>query len=213
MPIRPSDHGCAAIHSTVSYPSCSLPQPSVRYPSLEEFRRGLAVEFENGSAGGAQTNVTADDPIRTGRIALAHLRERPDYYRMLARYGYICGLVGLILLAIPAVLPDSVAEQYGAKIWIRFPGFSIQPAEFSKILLLIFFASVLVTKRSLFTSAGKHMFGMDLPRPRDLAPLLAGAAAIIGILIGWIGWLLYLVLKCPPPLKTSSPSTPRAASA
>ena len=36
-------------------------------------------------------------------------------HRMLARYGYICGLVGLILLAIPAVLPDSVAEQYGAK--------------------------------------------------------------------------------------------------
>ena len=61
-------------------------KPSVRYPSLEEFRRGLAVEFEHGSAGGAQTNVTGDDPIRTGRIALAHLRERPDYYRMLARY-------------------------------------------------------------------------------------------------------------------------------
>ncbi|MBN9633812.1 MAG: FtsW/RodA/SpoVE family cell cycle protein, partial [Actinobacteria bacterium] len=69
-------------------------------------------------------------------------------HRMLARYGYVCGLAGLVLLAIPAVLPDSVAEQYGAKIWIRLPGFSIQPAEFSKILLLIFFASVLVTKRS-----------------------------------------------------------------
>ncbi len=51
---------------------------------LEQFRRGMDVEFEHG-AHDPQTDVTGDDPIVTGKIALAHMKEFPDYYERLDR--------------------------------------------------------------------------------------------------------------------------------
>ena len=49
---------------------------------LEQFRAGMDVEFEHGSHD-PQTDVTHDDPIVTGKIALAHMKEFPDYYARL----------------------------------------------------------------------------------------------------------------------------------
>ena len=51
---------------------------------LEQFRRGLGVELEHGS-GDPETNVTEGDPIMTGKIAWAHLKEIPDYYTRLEK--------------------------------------------------------------------------------------------------------------------------------
>jgi hypothetical protein len=51
---------------------------------LEQFRIGMNVEFEHGSHD-PQTDVTGDDPILTGKIALAHMKEFPDYYERLER--------------------------------------------------------------------------------------------------------------------------------
>jgi len=50
---------------------------------LEQFRIGLYVELEHGTRD-PETNVTNDDPGLTGKIALAHLKEFPDYYTRLA---------------------------------------------------------------------------------------------------------------------------------
>ena len=49
---------------------------------VEQFRMGLEVELEHG-ARDSETNVTGDDPILTGKIAWAHLKELPDYYTRL----------------------------------------------------------------------------------------------------------------------------------
>ncbi len=49
---------------------------------VEQYRMGMDVELEHGSRDPA-TNVTNDDPLTTGKIALAHLNEFPDYYARL----------------------------------------------------------------------------------------------------------------------------------
>lgn len=52
--------------------------------NLEEFRNGLAVEMEHGSAD-PETNVTNDDEEMTAKITWAHLKEIPDYYTRLLK--------------------------------------------------------------------------------------------------------------------------------
>ncbi|MBU4257295.1 hypothetical protein KKC04_02690 [Patescibacteria group bacterium] len=51
---------------------------------VEQFRMGMDVELEHGTID-PNTNVTGDDPLATGKIALAHLNEIPDYYTRLEK--------------------------------------------------------------------------------------------------------------------------------
>ena len=92
--------------------------------------------------------------------------------RVLQRYTYTLGALGIILLALPALLPASISEVQGAKIQISLGGFTIQPEEFAKLALAISFAGYLVTKRDVLSLAGRRVLGIDLPRGRDLGPVL-----------------------------------------
>jgi len=106
-------------------------------------------------------------------------------HRSLSRYAYTLALVGLGLIAAPAVLPASLSEVNGAKIWIRLAGFSIQPGEFAKICLVVFFAAYLVDKRDVLALASRKVAGLELPRGRDLGP----------VLVAWVLSILVLVFE------------------
>jgi len=106
-------------------------------------------------------------------------------HRTLSRYAYTLALVGLGLLAMPALLPASISEVNGAKIWIRLAGFSIQPGEFAKICLVVFFAAYLVDKRDVLALASRKVAGLELPRGRDLGP----------VLLAWVLSILVLVFE------------------
>ena len=105
-------------------------------------------------------------------------------HRALARYAYTLMAAGLAFLALPALLPADYSEVNGAKIWIRVAGFSIQPGEFAKLALMVFFAAYLVQKRDVLALASRRVMGIDLPRGRDLGPVLVAWGLSLLVLVG-----------------------------
>ncbi len=72
----------------------------------------------------------------------------------------------------------------GAKIWITIPGLgSLQPGEFAKIIIAIFFAGYLMVKRDALALASRRFMGLYLPRGRDLGPILVIWALSLMILV------------------------------
>ncbi|MFJ6937693.1 FtsW/RodA/SpoVE family cell cycle protein [Streptomyces sp. NPDC101132] len=103
-------------------------------------------------------------------------------HRTLQRFTYISMAVALVLLILP-VIPGLGADVFGAKIWISVGGFSIQPGEFAKIVLAVFFAGYLMVKRDALALASRRFMGLYLPRGRDLGPILMIWAMSLLILI------------------------------
>ena len=100
----------------------------------------------------------------------------------LARYAYTSAAAGLVLLLLPA-LPGVGATINGARLWIRLGPITVQPSEVAKILLMVFFAAFLVAKRDVLSLASRRVAGIDLPRARDLGPVLLAWAASIAVLV------------------------------
>ncbi|MGW3985647.1 FtsW/RodA/SpoVE family cell cycle protein [Streptomyces sp. NPDC004830] len=106
-------------------------------------------------------------------------------HRVLQRYTYISMAGALFLLILPLV-PGLGANIYGAKIWIKIPGLgTLQPGEFAKIVLAVFFAGYLMVKRDALALASRRFMGLYLPRGRDLGP----------ILVVWVLSILILVFE------------------
>jgi len=100
-------------------------------------------------------------------------------HRVLKRYAYVSVAAALALLTLPVLFP----AVNGARIWIRIAGFSIQPGEFAKVLLAVFFAAYLADNRTALAYAGRRIWFMQLPTGRVLGPIVAIWLISVGVLI------------------------------
>jgi len=103
-------------------------------------------------------------------------------HRQLQRATFTIGGIGILLLLLPLV-PGLGATVNGSRLWIRAAGLSLQPGELAKLALIVFFAGYLVVHRDALALAGKRFIGLDLPRARDLGPILVAWAASLSVLV------------------------------
>lgn len=103
-------------------------------------------------------------------------------HRVLARYTYLTFLAGVLLLLLPLV-PGLGVEINGARIWVSVFGQSFQPGEAAKVVMVVAFSSYLVAHRDALALAGRRVMGVDLPRGRDLGPILVVWALSLAILV------------------------------
>ncbi|MET8944784.1 FtsW/RodA/SpoVE family cell cycle protein [Streptomyces sp. NPDC004542] len=100
-------------------------------------------------------------------------------HRVLQRYAYVCVAAALVLLTLPVLFP----AVNGARIWIRIGGFSIQPGEFAKVLLAVFFAAYLAANRTALAYSGRRVWWILLPTGRVLGPIVAIWLLSVGVLV------------------------------
>jgi cell division protein FtsW (lipid II flippase) len=103
-------------------------------------------------------------------------------HRVLRRFTYISLIISAVLLMLP-LLPGLGVELNGARIWVNLGFATFQPGEIAKITLAIFFAGYLSTNRDLILLAGKKVGPLQLPRWRDLGPMVVAWLVSIGVLI------------------------------
>jgi len=91
--------------------------------------------------------------------------------RLLQRYRYTFGLVGVLLLVMP-LLPGVGRNINGSRIWVALGPVGFQPGELAKIALAIFFAGYLVDRRELLGVATFRIGRINTPDPKHFAPIL-----------------------------------------
>ncbi|MEH0111237.1 FtsW/RodA/SpoVE family cell cycle protein [Tersicoccus sp. MR15.9] len=143
---------------------------------------GLAMiqrlDIANGDDAATRQLVWMAIAVAAAVVVLVVLRD----HRVLRRYTYISFVVSVVLLVLPLV-PGLGQEINGSRVWIRIGFGSFQPGEIAKITLAVFFAGYLSTNRDLILLAGKKIGPVQLPRARDLAPMVVAWLLGLGILV------------------------------
>jgi cell division protein FtsW (lipid II flippase) len=102
-----------------------------------------------------------------------------DDHRVLQRYAYVSVVGALALLTVPIFFP----AVNGARIWVRIAGFSLQPGEFAKVLLAVFFAGYLAANGHALAYAGRRLWRLQFPTGRVLGPVVAIWLLSVGVLV------------------------------
>lgn len=108
-------------------------------------------------------------------VVVALLRD----HRALRRFAYLSMVAALVLMIVPIFFPSV----NGARIWIRIGDFSLQPGEFAKVLLAVFFASHLAANRNALRFTGRRIWLVRLPSGRVLGPIVAVWLLSVGVLV------------------------------
>nr|WP_133765786.1 FtsW/RodA/SpoVE family cell cycle protein [Amnibacterium kyonggiense] len=104
-------------------------------------------------------------------------------HRMLQRYTYIAMLASIVLLILPLV-PGLRLSGAAAYVWVSVGPLNFQPGEIAKITLAIFFAGFLVARRDSLAMVGRKVLFVQLPRARDLGPILVVWVLALGVIVG-----------------------------
>jgi len=118
--------------------------------------------------------------ILVGVVAMVATLALVRSLERLARYKYTVMLAGLALLLSPAFFG---VEINGAKLWLRVGGFSFQPSEVAKVLIVLFLAAYLAEKREVLSVSTRRLGGMWLPPARHLGPLVFMWAISLVVLV------------------------------
>lgn len=132
---------------------------------------------DNATFSGRQLTWTAISVVAAACVLMV-LRD----HRTLRRYTYTAMVGGLVLLVLP-LAPGIGTTINGARIWIHVGPASFQPGELAKIVLAVFFAGYLVTNRDTLALAGPRVLGLQLPRLRDLGPILLAWGVSLAVLV------------------------------
>lgn len=141
------------------------------------YRIDIAIDKEGWAAASTRQLVWAAIGIVGALAVIVLLRN----YRVLFRYTYIFGFVGILLLLLPLV--PGLGTDANADVWVSLGIFTFQPGELAKIALAIFFAGYLVRTRESLSSVGTRFLGMTWPRARELGPVLVIWLVSLGIIV------------------------------
>lgn len=119
-----------------------------------------------------------------GLIAFIAVLTFVNDHRRLQKFTFTAGFAGIVFLFLP-LLPVIGNEVNGAQLWISVLGLTFQPGELAKVALTLFFAGFLVGRRHSLALVQKKIFGIGIPRGKDVGPLF----------LVWLVALLVLILE------------------